>query len=286
MGAGPPGRGPPRPAGAATRSRPSGAGRAGSAPDPGGASATGFAHAPHGRAVASARPSAQRGARPPIARSQPMSIVVTEDRGAGPPRRPQPPREAQRDEPASCSRALGEALRAAAARQRRALRGAARRGARVLRRRGPRRAGARRPASLGRLRPFRKVFLDCAEPVRRDGQAGRLPDPPHVRRRRAGGGARLRPARSPPDDAQFGLPEVKFGIIPDVGGSTRLPAVVGLGRAKEMIMTARSDRRRRGRAHRPGQPRGRARAARAGHAGAASTSCWRTRTSPWGAPSA
>jgi enoyl-CoA hydratase/carnithine racemase len=40
-------------------------------------------------------------------------------------------------------------------------------------------------------------------------------------------------------DAQLGLPEVKFGIIPDVGGCTRLPAVVGLGRAKELIMTAR-----------------------------------------------
>ena len=40
-------------------------------------------------------------------------------------------------------------------------------------------------------------------------------------------------------DSQLGLPEVKFGIIPDVGGSTRLPAVVGLGRAKELIMTAR-----------------------------------------------
>jgi enoyl-CoA hydratase/carnithine racemase len=32
---------------------------------------------------------------------------------------------------------------------------------------------------------------------------------------------------------------VKFGLIPDVGGSTRLPAVVGVGRAKELIMTAR-----------------------------------------------
>src|SRR5439155_21495459 len=40
-------------------------------------------------------------------------------------------------------------------------------------------------------------------------------------------------------DSKFGLPEVRFGIIPDVGGSTRLPAVVGLGRAKELIMTAR-----------------------------------------------
>ncbi len=33
---------------------------------------------------------------------------------------------------------------------------------------------------------------------------------------------------------------MKFGIIPDVGGSTRLPAVVGLGRAKELIMTGRT----------------------------------------------
>ena len=40
------------------------------------------------------------------------------------------------------------------------------------------------------------------------------------------------------EDSQLGLPEVKFGIIPDVGGSSRLPAVVGLGRAKELIMTA------------------------------------------------
>jgi enoyl-CoA hydratase/carnithine racemase len=39
------------------------------------------------------------------------------------------------------------------------------------------------------------------------------------------------------EDSQLGLPEVRFGIIPDVGGSSRLPAVVGLGRAKELIMT-------------------------------------------------
>ena len=42
---------------------------------------------------------------------------------------------------------------------------------------------------------------------------------------------------SPPTTPSSACPEVKFGIIPDVGGSTRLPAVVGLGRAKELIMT-------------------------------------------------
>jgi enoyl-CoA hydratase/carnithine racemase len=40
-------------------------------------------------------------------------------------------------------------------------------------------------------------------------------------------------------DAVLGLPETRVGLIPDVGGSSRLPAVVGLGRAKELIMTGR-----------------------------------------------
>ena len=40
-------------------------------------------------------------------------------------------------------------------------------------------------------------------------------------------------------DAIVGLPETRVGLIPDVGGSSRLPQVVGLGRAKELIMTGR-----------------------------------------------
>jgi enoyl-CoA hydratase/carnithine racemase len=42
------------------------------------------------------------------------------------------------------------------------------------------------------------------------------------------------------DNVKFGLPETKLGLIPDVGGSSRLPAVVGLGVAKELIMTGRT----------------------------------------------
>jgi enoyl-CoA hydratase/carnithine racemase len=42
------------------------------------------------------------------------------------------------------------------------------------------------------------------------------------------------------DDVLFGLPETKLGLIPDVGGSSRLPAVVGLGIAKELVMTGRT----------------------------------------------
>jgi enoyl-CoA hydratase/carnithine racemase len=40
-------------------------------------------------------------------------------------------------------------------------------------------------------------------------------------------------------DAVVGMPETRIGLIPDVGGSSRLPAVVGLGRAKELVMTGK-----------------------------------------------
>ena len=92
---------------------------------------------------------------------------------------------------------------------------------------------------VGLLRPFRKVFLDCANACEEMAK----PVVCQIRRACLGGalevalGCDLRGADS---ESQLGLPEVKFGIIPDVGGSTRLPAVVGLGRAKELIMTARS----------------------------------------------
>jgi enoyl-CoA hydratase/carnithine racemase len=91
----------------------------------------------------------------------------------------------------------------------------------------------------GMLRPFRNVFLECANLC----ETMAKPVVCQIHRTCVGGalevalGCDLRVASS---DAQLGLPEVRFGIIPDVGGSTRLPAVVGLGRAKELIMTART----------------------------------------------
>lgn len=41
------------------------------------------------------------------------------------------------------------------------------------------------------------------------------------------------------DDARMGIPEVCLGIVPDLGGSQRLPRIVGLGRAKELIFTGK-----------------------------------------------
>lgn len=41
------------------------------------------------------------------------------------------------------------------------------------------------------------------------------------------------------EGTRLSIPEVRLGLVPDVGGSSRLSAVVGLGRAKELIMTGR-----------------------------------------------
>jgi enoyl-CoA hydratase/carnithine racemase len=41
------------------------------------------------------------------------------------------------------------------------------------------------------------------------------------------------------EDAVAGLLEARIGLLPDVGGCSRLPAVVGLGVAKELVMTGK-----------------------------------------------
>jgi enoyl-CoA hydratase/carnithine racemase len=41
-------------------------------------------------------------------------------------------------------------------------------------------------------------------------------------------------------DSLFNIPEVNMGMVPDGGGSQRLPRVIGLGRAKELILTGKT----------------------------------------------
>jgi enoyl-CoA hydratase/carnithine racemase len=42
------------------------------------------------------------------------------------------------------------------------------------------------------------------------------------------------------EGASFGLPEVKWGLIPAAGGCRKLPALIGAARAKELILTAKT----------------------------------------------
>jgi enoyl-CoA hydratase/carnithine racemase len=46
-------------------------------------------------------------------------------------------------------------------------------------------------------------------------------------------------ARIAATGARLGMPEVRIGLVPDVGGTTRLTRTVGYAFAKELIMTAR-----------------------------------------------
>jgi methylglutaconyl-CoA hydratase len=39
--------------------------------------------------------------------------------------------------------------------------------------------------------------------------------------------------------AQVALPETRLGIIPGAGGTYRLPGLIGLGRARDMVLTGR-----------------------------------------------
>lgn len=55
-----------------------------------------------------------------------------------------------------------------------------------------------------------------------------------------GGGCELTLAcdiRIAADNALFGLPEIKIGVLPGGGGTQRLPRLIGVGRAKELLYT-------------------------------------------------
>jgi enoyl-CoA hydratase/carnithine racemase len=94
-------------------------------------------------------------------------------------------------------------------------------------------------ADTNQLRPFRTAALDMANAFEEMAK----PVIAQIHGPCLGLGAEVALAcdlRVMAEEATFGLPETRLGLIPDVGGSTRLPAVVGLGNAKELIMTGRT----------------------------------------------
>lgn len=89
------------------------------------------------------------------------------------------------------------------------------------------------------LRPFRRICIEAANAL----EEMKKPTVAQLHGPCLGLGAELALAcdlRVVAVDLQFGLPETKLGLIPDVGGSSRLPAIAGLGNAKELIMTGRT----------------------------------------------
>ena len=70
-----------------------------------------------------------------------------------------------------------------------------------------------------------------------------------------GGGCELAMActfRIASENARFGQPEVKLGLVPGYGGSQRLPRLVGKGTALRLLLTGDMISRVGGPAHRPG----------------------------------
>ena len=135
------------------------------------------------------------------------------------------------------------------------------------------------------LRTLPAAAARLVEPARGDAQADDLPDPRRGARRRVRARARLRLPHDGRGRRGGDHGGARSGLLPDVGGCSRLPAVVGLGNAKELIMTGKVIDGRE--AHRIGFANRIAPAGRAGrgHRGARRTSCSPARRARSGWPS-
>ena len=108
----------------------------------------------------------------------------------------------------------------------------------VFQRRDGRRGPGGRRGGAQRLRSFRRACLEAWN------LAEEMPKPTVAQLHGVclGGALELALAcdlRVLASDTFVGLPETRLGLVPDLGGSSRLPQVVGVGRAKELMMTGR-----------------------------------------------
>jgi enoyl-CoA hydratase/carnithine racemase len=91
------------------------------------------------------------------------------------------------------------------------------------------------PSSVRRVRPMMLAAFNALEEMPK-------PTIAQVHGRCYGSGFELMLAcdlRVLATDVSAGLRETALGLVPDLGGCSRLPAIVGLGRAKDLILTAR-----------------------------------------------
>ncbi|MBA3414449.1 MAG: enoyl-CoA hydratase/isomerase family protein [Chloroflexia bacterium] len=93
------------------------------------------------------------------------------------------------------------------------------------------------------LRPDERAAHTAAVEAAAEALAGvPFPTIAAVRGFALGGGAELAIAcdlRLAGQDAEFGFPEVTIGVFPGAGGVRRLPALVGLGAARDLLYTGR-----------------------------------------------
>jgi enoyl-CoA hydratase/carnithine racemase len=99
-------------------------------------------------------------------------------------------------------------------------------------------AGETRPQTLVGIRSHLKHLQECFTRL----ESCRVPVIASIQRACLGGGLELAlccDVRLAAEGTIFSIPEVQIGIVPDMGGTQRLPRTVGIGKAKELIYSAR-----------------------------------------------